>query len=240
MEAHSGSSSFILPGDPGWTGAEGSISTNDNTTYVWSFWYKGVLQFDLMIGDNLKYDLTGDPDGIVPAGAVAASSMIHWDLESADWTQFTYSYYTSTWLADSGVTEPVDLIFDIIGTEANDTDTGYVDDLYVGIVDSYDKDFGTPFNVEPDTLSTTTTIVTHITIWTPTIHLKLESVFASKRTSIATLRSLVSMMRASTSLNRLSMSQRSSLKLARVSSRSPAISSLRFCCPPCSVSKIRP
>ncbi|MBE0652273.1 MAG: hypothetical protein IH594_00655, partial [Bacteroidales bacterium] len=154
-EAHSGTSSFWLPGDPNWTGAEGTFDgMEDDNTYVCSFWYKGKSQFDLYIGSSLKYDLVGDPDGIVPEGATADEEKINWMLDAEDWTQFVFAFSQGSWLADSGITEPVDLVYNFLGTW-DALDVGYVDDIFIGRTDGYDKPDGSMFMVEPDTLSVT-------------------------------------------------------------------------------------
>lgn len=153
-EAHSGSTSLWLPGDPAWTGAEGTFDgIVDDTTYIISFWYKGKAQFELYMGSSLKYDLVGDPDDVVPAGATADKDKIHWILDANDWTQFTYIYNQGSWLADSSVSSPAKLKYDFIGIEDNNTDVGYVDDILAGIIDEFGKPDGTTFTVVPDTLS---------------------------------------------------------------------------------------
>jgi hypothetical protein len=155
-ESHSGSSAHWLPGDPNWTGAEGTFDgIIDDTTYVISFWYKGKGLFDLYMGSSFKYDLVGDPDGVVPAtGATADKDKIHWDLDAADWTQFTYIYTQGSWLADSSVTSPAKLRFQFVGA-ADSGDVAYIDDVFAGIIDEFGKPDGSEFAVVPDTLSVT-------------------------------------------------------------------------------------
>jgi hypothetical protein len=154
-EQHSGTSSFWLPGDPNWTGAEGTFDgIVDDTTYIISFWYKGKGQFELYLGSSLKYDLVNDPDGIVPEGTTADADKILWMLDSDVWTQFTYIYNQGSWLADSSVTSPASLKYDFVGTW-DVADVAYIDDVFVGIIDEFGKPDGTPFTVMPDTLSVT-------------------------------------------------------------------------------------
>jgi hypothetical protein len=154
-EMHSGTTSFWLPGDPNWTGAEGTFDgIVDDTTYIISFWYKGKSQFELYLGSSLKYDLENDPDGIVPAEATADAEKINWALDSDTWTQFTYVYDQGSWLADSGVTAPASLVFDFIGTY-DTLDVGYIDDVFAGIIDEFTKPEGTTFVLSTDTLSVT-------------------------------------------------------------------------------------
>jgi len=154
-EKHSGTTSFWLPGDPNWTGAAGTFDgIVDDTTYLISFWYKGKGQFNLYLQGSLKYDLEGDPDGIVPEGATVADEGIHWDLDAADWTQFIYVYDQGSWLADSGVTSPAKLDYDLVGTW-DALDVGYIDDIFAGIIDEFPQPAGSTFAPVPDTLSVT-------------------------------------------------------------------------------------
>ncbi len=130
--AYSDPNSFWLPGDPAWTGAAGFIGgIVDDTTYMWSFMYSGKLQFQLYLGSSLKYDLVGDPDGIVPANATADADAITWQLESSSWNRFEFVYDQGSWLADSSVASPATLEFWFVGTYV-DGDVGYVDNLAVG------------------------------------------------------------------------------------------------------------
>jgi hypothetical protein len=152
-EMHSGTTSFWLPGDPNWTGAEGTFDgIVDDTTYIISFWYKGKSQFELYLGSSLKYDLVNDPDEIVPVNATADAEKITWALDSDTWTQFTYVYNQGSWLADSGETSPASLVFDFVGT-SDVIDVGYIDDVVGGIIDEFTKTEGTNFVLTTDTLS---------------------------------------------------------------------------------------
>ncbi|HJZ39918.1 MAG TPA: T9SS type A sorting domain-containing protein [Bacteroidales bacterium] len=154
-EQHSGTSSFWLPGDPNWTGAEGTFDgIVDDTTYVISFWYKGKGQFELYLGSSLKYDLVNDPDSIVPESATADKDKINWLLDAETWTQFTFIYDQGSWLADSAVTAPASLKYDFVGTW-DAADVAYIDDVFAGIIDEFGKPEGTPFVLSPDTLSVT-------------------------------------------------------------------------------------
>lgn len=154
-EAHSGTTSFWLPGDPNWTGAEGTFDgVMDDSTHIISFWYKGKGLFDLYMGQSLKYDLVGDPDGVVPAGPTADKDKISWTLDAADWTQFTYSYTQGSWLADSALPSPGKLKYNFVGT-SDTLDVAYIDDVFAGIVKAYEKPEGTTFEVSFDTLSVT-------------------------------------------------------------------------------------
>ncbi|KPL10727.1 MAG: hypothetical protein AMS26_21150, partial [Bacteroides sp. SM23_62] len=121
-----------LPGDPDWGGAEGYVSVVDDTSYIWEFMYKGQIQFILNLGKNLKYDLLGDPDGIVPENATAGKNAITWNLDSKYWTRFRFEYEQGSWLADSGVTSPASLSYDLIGTY-DAADNGYVDNLLIAL-----------------------------------------------------------------------------------------------------------
>jgi len=127
----------------------------DDTTYVISFWYKGKGQFYLNLGKSLKYDLVGDPDGVVPAGATANQDNIHWMLDANDWTQFVYVYTQGSWLADSAVTSPASLEYSFVGIETNNTDVAYIDDIFAGIIDEFGKPDGSNFAVVPDTIGVT-------------------------------------------------------------------------------------
>jgi hypothetical protein len=130
-EAFSGSKSLWFPGDPNWTGAEGTLpGIEDNGAYSLSFMYKGKLQLVMKFGESLKYDLEGDPDGIVPEGASVSGdqSSIEWALDSDHWKKFSFSWEVGTWLADSGVASPAGLVYDLVGTYTQG-DVGYVDDL---------------------------------------------------------------------------------------------------------------
>jgi hypothetical protein len=104
------------------------------------------------LGKSLKYDLVGDPDGVVPAGATANKDNIHWMLDANDWTQFVYVYTQGSWLADSAVTSPASLEYSFVGIETNNTDVAYIDDVFAGIIDEFGKPDGTTFTVVPDTL----------------------------------------------------------------------------------------
>lgn len=155
-----------LPGDPNWGGAEGYVNMNDNTSYVWEFMYKGKIQFILNLGADAKYDLVGDPDGIVPADATADADAITWQLDSDYWKRFRYEYTQGTWLADSSVEAPATVSFDMIGTY-DAADVGYVDDFMVAtgvaadpeVVDTMfvviDYSYVTETTYVIDTLSTT-------------------------------------------------------------------------------------
>ncbi len=119
-----------LPGDPNWGGAEGYVNVQDGTSYIWEFMYIGKLQFILNLGSATKYDLVGDPDGIVPEGVAADADGITWELDSKYWTRFRYEYTQGSWLADSSVDSPASLSFNLIGTY-DAADLGFVDDFMV-------------------------------------------------------------------------------------------------------------
>ena len=128
-QAYSSPKSLWLPGDPGWSGAEGTLpGIVDGGAYSLNFMYKGKLQLVMKFGESLKYDLLGDPDNIVPADAVASKKELTWNLESPGWKVFSFSWEVGTWLADSSVTSPAGLVFDLVGTYTTG-DNGYVDDL---------------------------------------------------------------------------------------------------------------
>jgi hypothetical protein len=127
----------------------------DDTTYLIRFWYKGESDFSLYLGRNLKYDLMNDPDGIVPEDATADEEAIHWRLKSEDWAQFTYIYNQGSWLADSGITDPVQLEYDFVGILADTTLVGYVDDVFMGMIGDFGKPSDTPFILSVDTVSVT-------------------------------------------------------------------------------------
>jgi hypothetical protein len=128
-QAYSSSKSLWLPGDPGWSGAEGTLpGIVDGGAYALSFMYIGDLQLVMKFGESLKYDLMGDPDGIVPAGVDTSAKEITWNLSSDDWKDFSFAWEVGTWLSDSGVTSPAGLVFDLVGTYTTG-DNGYVDDF---------------------------------------------------------------------------------------------------------------
>lgn len=134
-EAWSDPEALWLPGDPGWGGAEGYVSVVDDSSYIWEFMYKGDVQFILMLGDSTKYDLLGDPDGIVPVDPMIDSvtaDAIYWTLRSDYWKRFRYEYKQGSWLADSSVTSPATVTFDLIGTY-DAADLGYVDDIMIAM-----------------------------------------------------------------------------------------------------------
>lgn len=118
-----------LPGDPNWGGAEGYVNVEDNTSYIWEFMYIGKLQFILNLS-GAKYDLVGDPDGIVPEGATADADGITWELDADYWTRFRYEYTQGTWLADSSAESPATVSFNLIGTY-DGADLGFVDNFWV-------------------------------------------------------------------------------------------------------------
>ncbi len=133
-EAWSDPNSLWLPGDPNWGGAEGYVSVIDDTSYVWEFYYKGQMQFILMLGAGAKYDLVGDPDGIVPVDPMPDSvnaDAIYWTLDSEYWKKFRYEYTQGSWLADSSAESPATVTFNLIGTY-DVADLGFVDDFMVG------------------------------------------------------------------------------------------------------------
>jgi hypothetical protein len=129
-ESYSSPSSFWLPGDPNWTGSEGSMQVADSFAYEISFMYKGDLQFTMDIGSDLKYDLEGDPDGIVPAEASVSGGQIVWNLSATGWQKFAYAWEQGSWLEDSAVTSPANLNFTFVGTYTSG-DNGYVDNLMI-------------------------------------------------------------------------------------------------------------
>ncbi len=82
MQFHSGAKSLWLPGDPNWTGSEGTLpGIVDGGAYSLNFMYKGKLQLVMKFGGSLKYDLLGDPDGIVPVDAIASKDELTWNLQ---------------------------------------------------------------------------------------------------------------------------------------------------------------
>jgi hypothetical protein len=135
---------LYLPGDPGWTGVWGApVGFVDNKAYSFDFMYKGKLNLELYIGRDLKYPLADDPEGIVPENAtVTESGAIRWDLDASDWTKFSFAWPITTWLADSLVTSPASIGFNLAGT-AEWNDIGYVDDLHIAA--SAENLGGTPF-----------------------------------------------------------------------------------------------
>jgi hypothetical protein len=104
--------------------------------------YKGKLQFTLDLGSDLKYDLAGDPDGIIPEEASVDEGMLVWELSSTGWQEFSFAWEVGSWLADSAVTSPANLNFSFVGTYS-DGDNGYVDNLQ--ILKSKQKIGATPF-----------------------------------------------------------------------------------------------
>jgi hypothetical protein len=127
------------------------------------------MQFILMLGANLKYDLVGDPDGIIPNDPMIDSvnaDAIYWGLESDYWRKFRFEYTQGTWLADSGVTAPATLYFDFIGTY-DAADVGYMDDFMIATATVADpvevgtlyvvkkEDYTIEITHDIDTLSTT-------------------------------------------------------------------------------------
>ncbi len=153
---HSGTSSFWLPADVCWSGAAGTMDgVVDDTTYLIRFWYKGESDFSLYLGRNLKYDLMNDPDGIVPEDATVDEEGIHWSLKAEDWTQFTYIFKQGSWLADSGITSPVNLEYDFVGILEDTALVGYVDDIFMGMIGDFGMPDDTPFTLSVDTVSVT-------------------------------------------------------------------------------------
>jgi hypothetical protein len=164
-EAFSAPQSLWLPGDPNWGGAEGYVSVEDNTSYIWEFMYIGKLQFILNLS-GAKYDLLGDPDGIVPEGATADADGITWELDADYWTRFRFEYTQGTWLADSSAESPATVSFNLIGTY-DAADLGFVDNVMVAtgtladpvVVDTMYVVEGTTYITEEsyvlDTVSTT-------------------------------------------------------------------------------------
>lgn len=141
-EAWSSPNSLWLPGDPNWGGGEGDIAVNDSTSYIFEFMFKGKMQFILMLGANLKYDLVNDPDGIVPNDPMIDSvnaDAIYWGLESDYWRKFRFEFTTGSWLADSSIDAPATLYFDFIGTY-DAADVGYMDDFMVATATDADPD----------------------------------------------------------------------------------------------------
>jgi hypothetical protein len=121
--------SLWLPGDPNWTGTEGTLpGIVDHGTYSLSFMYKGKLQLVMKFGNSLKYDLANDPDGIVPPEATVSGKELVWDLSSDEWNDFSFVWEVGTWLADSSIASPTGLVFDLVGTYTTG-DVGYVDNL---------------------------------------------------------------------------------------------------------------
>lgn len=146
VEAWSDPQSLWLPGDPDWGGAEGYVNVVDDTSYVWEFYYKGQVQFILMLGAGTKYDLVGDPDGIVPDDPMIDSvtaDAIYWTLDSEYWNRFYFEYAQGSWLADSAVVSPATVTFDLIGTY-NAEDLGFVDNIMIAM--------GSPMEMMIDTL----------------------------------------------------------------------------------------
>jgi len=157
--------SLWLPGDPNWGGAEGYVMVEDNTSYIWEFMYIGKLQFILNLS-GAKYDLVGDPDGIVPEGATADADGITWQLDAEYWTRFRFEYTQGTWLADSAAESPATVSFNLIGTY-DAADLGFVDNVMIAtgtaadpvVVDTMYVVEGTTYITEEsyllDTVSTT-------------------------------------------------------------------------------------
>jgi hypothetical protein len=96
-----------------------------------------------------------DPDGVVPENATADDEGVHWMLDADDWTQFTYIYTQGSWLADSGITDPVNLEYDFHGILDTTQKVGYVDDIFVGMIGDFGKPDDTPFTLGTDTVSVT-------------------------------------------------------------------------------------
>jgi DUF971 family protein len=125
-----------------WNSTAGFV---DNTNYTVSFWYKGEepLKFSLFLGRDLKYDLSTDPDKLVPADAVVAkdgaveNAKVVWTLpKTAAWTQFTYTFKMSSWLGNDPVTgEPVSaacvLMFENTSYVKDDGASSYIDNVSV-------------------------------------------------------------------------------------------------------------
>lgn len=130
-EAWSAPQALWLPGDPSWGGAEGYVNVVDDTSYIWEFWYIGQLQFILNLGDA-KYDVAGDPDGIIPSEAVKDGGSVTWMLDSDYWKRFRYEYRQGSWLADSAAASPASVSFNLIGTY-DAADLGFVDDFMVAM-----------------------------------------------------------------------------------------------------------
>jgi hypothetical protein len=134
IDAYSSPKSLWLPGDPLWTGVEGTISgIIDDTSYAWTFMYKGKLQFELRLGSGMGYDLMTDPEGIVPPDASVTDDglAIHWDLDSDWWRKFSFVYDQGSWLADASLATDT-CKFTLVS--AKDTlDVGFVDDIEVYI-----------------------------------------------------------------------------------------------------------
>ncbi|MFO7670481.1 MAG: T9SS type A sorting domain-containing protein [Bacteroidales bacterium] len=163
-ESWSDPESLWMPGDPNWGGAEGYVNVMDDTHYIWEFWYIGQVQFILNLG-MAKYDLVGDPEGIVPSDATADAASITWMLDSKYWKRFRYEYKQGSWLADASAVSPANISFNIIGTY-DAADLGYVDDFMVAtgapmdpVIDTsfvvIDKQYDIEITYEIDTLNTT-------------------------------------------------------------------------------------
>jgi hypothetical protein len=129
-ESFSPPKSLWLPGDPNWSGAEGTLpGIVDGGAYTLSFMFKGDIQLVFKFS-GLKYDLVTDPDGIVPENGDAHGDdgELWFHLSSEEWDHFSYSWEVGTWLADSGIASPAGLVYDLVG--AYDLElVGYVDDL---------------------------------------------------------------------------------------------------------------
>jgi len=131
--------SLWLPGDAGWSGVWGGSDAfkpfEDSKGYEWSFMYKGKLTFELFFERDLKYDLSKDPDKIIPPKATIVQSDgkdagLHWDLQSDHWTKFVYTWKQGTWLADSSLASPATVGFNFGGTD-RDGDNGWIDHLMI-------------------------------------------------------------------------------------------------------------
>ncbi len=130
-ESFSAPTSLWLPGDPNWSGSEGSITgVVDSAAYSLSFMFKGKMKLSLDLGNDLKYDLAGDPEGIIPPEATVEDRMLVWNLSSTGWKKFSYAWEQGTWLADSSISEPATVNFSLIGTDT-EGDNGYVDNLMI-------------------------------------------------------------------------------------------------------------
>lgn len=153
-EAWSSPEALWLPGDPDWGGAEGYAEVVDDTNYIWEFIYMGQVQFILNLGAT-KYNLVDDVDGIVPADAEADTSTLTWMLDSKYWKKFRFEYRQGSWLADSGITSPATVTYDLIGTY-DAADNGYVDDVLIAMAS----------DVTPDVIDTIFIVVQSDTTYT--------------------------------------------------------------------------
>ncbi len=130
-EAYGGWNSLWLPGDNGWTGPYGTSPPMvvDNTTQRLTFMYRGKLWVWLSsFGDYVGYDLTTDPDGIVPPEATVDGSTLSWTLDSDEWTEFSFEWDQGTWQADSMLADTVPLYF-TIGSGYVPGENGFIDDM---------------------------------------------------------------------------------------------------------------